>query len=150
MLRQLILSCTCLLIAACGPSDPVGSPEEAVRAWIIRGEIAAEEKDRSGLLEMISVNYADGRGNNHQNIGNILRAYFFRQESIALLTSINDIQVMGDSAALATVTVGMAGTNSSRIGLSADAYIFEFELEKADDEWLLIGSRWGELGGELR
>jgi len=57
---------------------------------------------------------------------------------------------MGETAALVNITVGMAGTRDTRMGINADAYNFEFELEKVDDEWLLIGSRWGKLGGELR
>jgi len=80
----------------------------------------------------------------------MLRIYFFRQNSIALLTSIDNITLMGETAAMVELTVGMAGTNSGVIGLNADAYRFEFELEKPDDEWLLIGARWGELGGEIR
>ena len=53
--------------------------------------------------------------------------------------------MMGDTAAMVDVTVGMAGTNNDVLGLSADAYRFEFELEKPDDEWVLIGARWGDL-----
>ena len=48
------------------------------------------------------------------------------------------------------MTVGMAGTNDSVMGLSADAYRFELELEKDADEWQLISARWGELGEEMR
>lgn len=151
-MRVLILSLTFTLLAACGGSgeaDPC-NPEDELREWVSRGEAAAEEKDRSGLLDMISEDYADGRGNNHESIGDMLRVYFFRQQSIALLTSIDDITLMGDTAALVNVTVGMAGTGSGAIGLNADAYRFEFELEKLDDEWILIGARWGEIGRDMR
>jgi len=44
----------------------------------------------------------------------------------------------------------MAGTNNNAFGIDADAYKFELELQKPDDEWLLIGARWGDLGGNLR
>ena len=98
---------------------------------------------------MISETYIDARGNNRESIGDMLRLYFFRQQSIALLTSIDEIELMGDTAALVNVTVGMAGTGGA-IGLDADAYRFEFELEKPDDEWLLIGARWGGIGRDLR
>ena len=147
MTRILTLLLALTLAGGCG-GDP-GSPEEALRAWVERGEIAAEEKDRGALLDMISVDYADGRGNNLDGIGDLLRIYFFRQQKIALLTSIDDIALSGETAAIVNLTVGMAGTNSGALGLSADAYRFELELEKNDDEWLLIGARWGELGGEL-
>jgi hypothetical protein len=139
-----------MFVAGCGSSESaVDNPENDIRAWVERGEIAAEAKDRGELLDMISDDYADTRGNDRSQIGDTLRVLFFRQNNIALLTSIDDIQLMGESAALVNVTVGMAGTNNSRIGLNADAYAFEFELEKRGDDWLLIGSRWGELGEGL-
>lgn len=148
-MRGLMLSIGLSLLAACGGEAPEYNPEDEIRAWVARGEAAAEEKDRGGLLDMISEYYADGRGNDHEGIGNMLRIYFFRQDSIALLTSIDNIAMMGDTAAMVNVTAGMAGTSSGAIGLNADAYRFEFELEKQDDEWLLIGARWGELGSDL-
>ena len=146
--RYLIISLLLIQLTACG-GDP-NDPEAEVRAWIAQGEAAAEEKDRSELLDMISETYTDARGNSHESIGDMLRVYFFRQQSIALLTSIDDITLMGDTAAMVNLTVGMAGTGSGRIGLDADAYRFEFELEKPDDEWLLIGARWGGIGRDLR
>jgi hypothetical protein len=150
MMRTLILFTAAWILAGCGSSsEPGQNPEDDIRAWVERGEAAAEAKDRSGLLDLISENYADTRGNDRSKIGDTLRVLFFRQNNIALLTSIDDIQFMGDSAALVNVTVGMAGTRNAGIGLNADAYAFEFELEKQGEEWLLIGSRWGELGGSL-
>ena len=149
MIRKMtyLMICT-LLLASCGGND--GSPSDALREWVSAAERAAEEKDRGELLSMISRSYADSRGNNHDKIGDTLRAYFFRQQSIALLTNIDEISLMGDSAALVNVTVGMAGTKNSAFGINADAYEFELELELIDDDWMLIGARWGELGENLR
>ena len=146
-MRKLTLSLTLLILAACGGTE--SDPEDALREWVARGEVAAEEKDRRGLLDMISKDYADARGNDHERIGNILRAYFLRQQSIVLLTSIDDIILSGSTAARIDLTVGMAGTRNNLPGFNADAYKFELELEKPDDDWLLIGARWSELGGDL-
>lgn len=146
-MRFLTFSLLILLLSACGRS--ASSPEDALREWVARGEAAAEEKDRGDLLELISADYADSRGNDRDRIGDVLRLYFLRQESIALLTGIDEVTFFGDTAAQITLTVGMAGTNSGDWGFRADAYQFELELEKPDDEWMLIGARWGELGGEL-
>jgi hypothetical protein len=148
MTRKLFIAMTCLVTGACGPSGSDGTPEDELRAWVARGETAAEEKDRGELLDMISPVYADSRGNDRQRIGDLLRVYFLRQDAIALLTSIDDVQLMGDGAALVDVTVGMAGTRNSGLGVNADAYSFRFELEKPEDEWLLIGMQWSELGGQ--
>jgi hypothetical protein len=78
----------------------------------------------------------------------MFRIYFLRQNSIELLTSIDDIRVFGDDAAELDLTVGMAAANEGTFGFSADAYNFEFELIRDDDEWLLISGRWGEVGNE--
>ena len=138
----------CALLVACG--GPSGTPEEAVRAWVADGEVAAESKDRRGLVDMISENYADARGNERQDIGNLMRFYFLRQENVAILTKVDNVTMHGDTAADVSLTVGLAGMNDSLLGLSADAFRFELELEYDGDDWLLIGARWGELGKELR
>lgn len=150
MMRLVLVFTSALLLTACGSSGPSDDPEAELRAWIERGELAAESKDRDELLDMISGDYADSRGNDRGDIGTMLARYFLIQNNIALLTSVDEIQVFGDSAAKIDLTVGMAGTQNARFGLNADAYRFEFELEKADDDWLLIGMRYGDLGGNIR
>ena len=144
----IVASVVCIMtLSACG--GPELGPEEQLRAWVSRGEEAAETKQRSELIDMISPAYADTRGSDRGDIENILRAYFFRQNSISLLTKIEEIRVHGGSAAEIELTVGMAGQNDSVLGFSADAYRFQLELEQDGDDWLLISARWGELGEEL-
>ena len=153
MFRILPTSLIFILLAACGSdtdSAALVNPEDELRAWVSTAEERAEEKDRSGLLDMISEAYADGRGNDRNKVGNMLRLYFMRQQSVVMLTSVDDIKLMGDSAAEVNVTVGMAGTNASALGVRANAYNFEFVLEKPDDEWMLLGASWGRVGGDMR
>ena len=101
-------------------------------------------------MDKISENYADARGNNRDDIGNLFRVYMLRQQSITILTKVDGIELLGDTAANIALTVGMAGTRNRAFGLNADAYRFELELAKEGDNWLLIGARWGEVGSELR
>jgi len=138
----------CLLVACSGSSGT--GPEEQLRAWVAAGVAAAEAKQRRELLDMVSPAYTDARGNDRDEIGNMLRIYFLRQNNIKLLASIEEIRVIADTAAELTMTLGMAGTNDGTFGFSADAYRFAFELERGGDEWQLISARWGELGEELR
>lgn len=145
-LGPLVLACFAL--AACG--DPPESPEAEIRAWVATGQRLAEEKERRSLLDMISPSYRDARGNERDDVENMLRVYFLRQNHIELLTSIEDIRVFGDTAAELDMTVGMAGTNDGVLGFSANAYNFEMELVREDDEWILISARWGEVGAEVR
>jgi hypothetical protein len=136
------------VLAAC--SAPTSAPEEALRNWVSRGIEAAENKERRALMAMVSPAYADARGNDRDSIERLLRVYFMRMNTVTLITSVEDISVIGDSAAELILKVGMAGTHDGVLGFSADAYRFAFELQRQDDEWLLIAARWGEWGKELR
>ena len=153
--RALTLLLAASFVTACGGSDDDAAVQTVDRTaeleeWVDAAEEHAEDKDRRGLLSMISENYADGRGNDREKVGNIMRAYFLRQESVALLTTIDDIEMMGDDAALVNLTVGMAGTNANGPGVRAHAYNFELELENPGDEWVLIGARWGRVGRDMK
>ena len=98
---------------------------------------------------MVSPAYADSRGNNRDDIENMLRYYFLRQQQVALIPRIDELQIFSDSAAELTLQVGMAGTNDNVLGFSADAYRIEMELVREDDDWLLIYARWGGLGEDV-
>jgi len=143
----LYVAASLILVACNGPST---GPEEALRLWVDDMELAAEEKDRSAMLDKISKAYADARGNSRKDIGDKLLIYFLRQQSVAFVSKIDEIIISGDTAAEIVLTVAMAGTNDGTFGLSADAYNFELELESVDSEWFLIGAKWGELGKDTR
>jgi len=136
------------MLSSCG--GDVSDPEEQVRAWMRAMHEAAEEKERGDIVAGISPAYIDARGNSRDDIDKLLRVYFFRQNTVTLLSKIDEVNVIGGTAAEVSITVGMAGTNNSALGISADAYRFELELELDGDEWLLISARWGELGEQLR
>jgi hypothetical protein len=137
-----------LSLSACG--GPASAPEEEIREWVRSGVEAAEAKERRRLVGMISPAYADARGNQRDGIEGILRWYFLRMNNVQLVTSIEDITVIGDTAAEVVVKVAMAGTHDGVLGFSADAYRFAFELERGNDDWHLISARWGELGKEMK
>jgi hypothetical protein len=135
------------LLGACG--GPAGDPEASVRAWVERGEAAAESKDRRALVGMISPAYVDARGNGRDEIDGLLRFYFLRQQTVSLLVRIVRIEIVGDSAAELELQVGMAGGNDNLLGFSARAYRFDLELERESGDWYLIAARWAELGDEV-
>jgi len=137
-----------LSLGACG--GPPSAPEEAIRDWVSSGVEAAKAKERRQLVGMISPAYVDARGNKRDDIENILRWYFLRMNNVQLVTSIEDITVIGETAAEVVLKVAMAGTRSGALGFSADAYRFALELAHDGDDWQLISARWGELGKEMK
>lgn len=149
--QRLAMLALVVLLSACAPS--IG-PEEAVREWLSEAQAAAEARDRDRLMDMIAPGYADARGNDRDDVDRTLRLLFLRSQKILLVSKVDEVSLMGRSsdasAAQVLLTVGMAGTDSGILGLSADAYRFELELEKHDDDWQLIGARWGEVGQPLR
>jgi hypothetical protein len=138
----------CAGLFACG--EQAGNAEAQIRAWVDRGHEAAEARDRDELVDMISASYADARGNSRDDIENLFRFYFLRTNKVGLLVSVDDIEVIDDTAAEVMLTVGMGATTDSALGFDADAYHFELELENDGDGWLLVSGRWNELGSELR
>ena len=137
----------CVLLSACG--GPEAGPEEALRTWVQQGHEAAEARDRGTLVDMIAPGYTDARGNSRDDIEDMFRFYFLRQQKVALITRIEELDVYADTAARLVLAVGMAGTNDNVLGFSADAYRFEMEFERQADEWLLTSARWGEFGDDL-
>ena len=147
-LTRLVLLLLLAAIPGCG--GDANDPELQVRAWLNAMHVAAEEKARRDIVANISPAYVDTRGNSRDDIDKLLRWYFLQQNKIALLNSVDDIRVIGETAAEVTLTVAMAGTNNSALGISADAYRFELELEHDGNDWQLISARWGELGEQVR
>lgn len=146
--RPIATALICAGIAACGGS--ASNTEDQLRAWVDRGHEAAESKDRGELVDMIAPGYADARGNTRDDIENLFRFYFLRANKVALLVSVDDIEIIDDTAAEVTLTVGMGASTDSALGFNADAYQFALELENIGEEWLLVSGRWNDLGGELR
>ncbi len=146
--RVVALSALLLMVSGCG--EPAPPAEEELRAWVSAGQAAAEAKERRKLMRMISPAYSDSRGLDRDDVENRFRLYFLRQKAIKLLVSVDEIRVIGDTAAEIDLTAGLTGTNDGALGFSASAYKFELELEKAAGDWQLISARWGRLGDEVR
>jgi len=144
-MRTLPTIIACTMLAACGGEGP----DAALRTWVTTMEKAAEGKDRGAMLDRISEHYSDSRGNSRKDIGDTLLFYFLRQQTIAIVSSIDEITVSDGTVARITLTAGVAGSEAGRFGLSADAYRFDLDLEKTDDQWMLIAARWRGLGEDI-
>ena len=143
------LSRVLLLAATLAGWAPPPDAEQALREWVERGEAAANREDRRELVSMISPAYADARGNDRDEIDRVLRLIFLQQDDVTVVATIEEINLYGETAADMLLTPAVAGFDDSRFGFSADVVRFQFELERDGEDWLLMGARWGELGGEL-
>jgi hypothetical protein len=135
---------TLILLLAQACSDD-GSPEAQIRDWVDHAVQAAEDRSADGLNDLLHHDFIDQHGNNRQQLARVLRAYFFRHQSIHLFTRIDSIEMLSANQASVSLHVAMAGTVISDISalssLSARIYRFELQLVKQDD-WLVRHASW--------
>ena len=142
------LAALVLMLAACG-REP--SPEDRVREVIAAAETAAEARDLSEVMELVSDRYADLRGQDKAAIRDVMRGFILINQSIHLVVRVDDIEFPGNDLASARVTVGMLGRQKARAddwALAADVYEFDVRLLHEDDEWRLVSAEWVRAGRE--
>jgi hypothetical protein len=132
----------CAVLAACGDAD---SPEQQVRQVIDKMETAAEARDVSELVEHLSSEYRDVNGMSADEAGRYVRGYFVANQSIHLLTRVEQIEFPLPDEARARVLVGMVGRDAdaaSNWDLAADLYEFKLSLRQEDGEWKVSFAQW--------
>lgn len=138
-IRTLHRSWTLIALAAlagCGGAD---SPEQQVRTVIGQMETAAENRDVSELTEHLSDDYRDSTGMGREEVARYLRGYFIANQSVHLLTRIEQLEFPVEGEARARVQVGMlgreAGDSDDRWDLAADLRTFKITLRREDEDW---------------
>lgn len=131
-------------LVACG--DEPDSPEARVKAYLARGEVAAEARDLQGLRAMISPAYRDDLGRDRRAVVRLLAGYFLRHRSIHLLTRVEHVAFAEETRAQVVVYVAMAARPMTDahalLSLRADLYRFELALVEQAGEWQLTSVTW--------
>lgn len=144
MLRRFGLLFVCVLsLSACGSAD---SPETQVRRAIDAMEKAAEARDVGDLMEFVADDFRDQYGQDRNQLRQYLMGYFIANQSIHLLTRIDELEIPSPDEALVRMTVGMAGREADAANawdLAADVQDFEIALRKEDGEWRVVYAKRG-------
>ncbi len=130
------------MIAGCGERD---SPEAQVRTVIDQMELAIEARDVGDVLELISEVYRDDHSRGRDDLRRLARGYFLANQSIHLLTRIEDLTFRAEDEARATVLVAMVGRDAaaeSAWDLAGDLYRFEVAIVREDGDWKITWARW--------
>lgn len=126
------------VLAACGDA---GSPEQQVRAVIDQMELAAENRDVSELTGHLSADYSDSSGRGAGELARYVRGYFIANQSIHLLTRIEQLEFPIEGEARAQVLVGMVGREAaatSQWDLAADLHTFNIALRREEGAWKVV------------
>lgn len=129
-------------LASCGDAE---SPEQQIRQVIQQMEKAAEARDVGDLVQHLSSEYRDKNGLDSQAAARYARGYFIANQSIHLLTRIEEIEFPFQDEARARVLIGMVGTDADAAGnwdLAADLVEFNIALRQEDGEWKVSFAEW--------
>jgi hypothetical protein len=131
-----------ILLACCSTPE---SPEQQVRKVIEQLELAAEARDTGGVVDHISPEYLDAHGQSREELARSVRGYFIANQSIHLLSRVEQLDFIADDEARAIVQVGMAAREAESSGdwsLAADVYEFDVTLRRGGDGWKIIHAEW--------
>jgi hypothetical protein len=145
-LGPLALSVT-LVTTSCSRDDP----EAEVRATLAAAEAAVEARDVGFFRDFVGSGYADARGNDREQLVNMLRGYFIANQRIEIVSRVDEIRLDGPDAAHAVVHAGIVGQRAGESvlgGRGGDPYRFEIELIDDGGEWRMIGAQWVRATGE--
>jgi thioredoxin reductase len=137
--------CTACL-AACGVRD---SPEAQVRAVIAAGETAAEARDLSRLMDLVSAQYRDDEGRDRSELQRYVHGYLIANQSIHLLTRVESVQFPYRDLARVSLTVGTLGRDASdatSLDLAADVERLTIELQLDDGDWKVTRAERADAG----
>lgn len=137
----------CLMAAALAGCGSRSTPEDELRAVMAQAEAAAEDRDAADLLGLVAADYRDDRGNDAGEIGRYLRGFLIANQSIHLLTRVDDIEIMGEGVARVRATVGMLGREAAAGGdagwdLAGSVYEFDLTFARDDGEWRVTRADW--------
>ena len=138
---------TALMIAGCADRD---SPETRGRHTVDAMETAAEARDVGDLMEFIAADFRDGYGQGRDELRRYVQGYFIANQSIHLLTRIEQIDFPHPDEARLQVTVGMVGREADAANawnLAADVHDFDVTLRRDGEDWRVIHAARRRPGG---
>ena len=133
-----------LTLNAC--SGPPDSPEARVEAFVHAAEEAAEVRSLDFFKDSIAESYTDDHGLSKKELLRMLAGYFFRNQSIHVVSKITVLSIGEDGYAQVVVFAALAG--SPEVGfeqlaqLRGDTYRIELSLLLGDDDMQIIRAKW--------
>ena len=130
-----------LLISACGGGE---TPEAQVRTVIETGEAAAEARDLSALMDLVSPDYRDDEGRDRSELRKYVHGYLIANQSLHLLTRVDNIEFPYRDMARVDLTVGSLGREAAEddsFDLAADVRHLSIELQLDDGDWRVTRAR---------
>lgn len=121
------------------------SPESELEHLVGEAQRAAEARQTGFFRDLIADSYVDARGNDREQMIDLIRGYFLANQSIDVFVHVENIELRGTDAAELVVLAGLLARRPDE-GLLAgfDGRLYRLDLELAESEggWQVIGARW--------
>lgn len=140
-IRARVLAVIALLAFGCTAQDPATVIEQLIEET----EVAAESRDTGHFRRLIAESYVDARGNDREQLINLIRGYFLANQSIDVLRRIESVELRGDDAAEVVVLAGVLARRPGAGllgGFDGRVYRLELELVENGGDWQVIGATW--------
>ena len=137
LVAVLVATLAAALTASCSSSS--STPEDEVRAVLTAAEAAAEARDTSDAIALVSEEYADDNGFDQARLRDFLRGYFLAHPSLEVLLRIESVEFLAEDLARATIMLVVLGQRSTGIDdesrFAADGERYVVELVREDSAW---------------
>src|SRR6185369_1682095 len=110
-----------------------------------QAEIAAQERDVGEFMEFVSSDFRDAYGQGTQELARYIRGYFIANQSIHLLTRIDQLDFPAPDEARARIAVGMVGREAEAAAawnLAADLHVFDVTFRQEGGAWKVTYAQW--------
>jgi hypothetical protein len=117
------------ILCACGARS---TDEERVREVFASAEEAAEARDSSDLLALVSDEYSDAQGLDKTSLRDFLRVWFLAHPKLEVIVTVESLEFPADGLAqaeLAVAQVALGDTSLTRLRV---------ELRRDGDEWRVV------------
>jgi len=141
-LRWLVFALLCLSLAACAERT---TREQQVRAVIAAGAAAAEARNLTAMMALVSPRYQDAGGGSAVELARTLRFYLLANQSVHVLTRIDRIDFPYRDLARVRLTVGTLGRElaaGATFDLAANLHEVHLELQLERGEWKVTRAEW--------
>ena len=118
--------------------------EQAIREAIEAMEQGLQERKPRAVMAHVSRDFQDREGRDTQMLRRFLAAQFLRHQSIQVVLSNLDIEVLGDSAGVNTQATLLGG--SGLLPQHAQSYFVTMEWRQQGSDWLLYRLDWESAG----
>ncbi len=142
--HKIIIFLTALLVLASCARE---SEEARILKFMNRVGKLVEKKDLSGLLTVLTDDYADFEGRDKKATEALIGDYFRRRFGIVmhlLHTKVGDITAEGEASLKTDVVLSSGGAEVLRkiVRFAGDFYRFKLDLRKTPEGWRISRAEW--------